>query len=31
MSFISSNLYEENEPITFQVLQFWIILKKNLV
>ena len=31
MSSISSNLYEGNKPITFQVSQCWIILKKNLV
>ena len=31
MSSISSNLYEGNKPITFQVSQCWIISKKNLV
>ena len=30
MSSISSNLYEGNGPITFHVLQCWIILKTNL-
>ena len=31
MSSISSNLYEENRPITFHVLECWIFMKKNLV
>ena len=31
MSSISSKLYEGNRPITFNVSQCWIILKKNLV
>ena len=28
---VSSTLYEGNRPITFHVLQCWIILKKNIV